>query len=76
LLFSAVTDFGQALEEEVILRLLTIPATIRQPTEPSQEITRALDALTRERQDKVRRSISERNARFFETEAEKLEGWQ
>ena len=27
------------------------------------------------RKDAVQRSISERNSRFFETEAEKLEGW-
>jgi adenine-specific DNA-methyltransferase len=75
LLFSAVTDFGKALEEEVILRLLTIPSTVGRSIEPSPEVLQTLEAATRERQVQVQREISERNARFFETEAEKLEGW-
>jgi adenine-specific DNA-methyltransferase len=75
LLFSAVTDFGQTLEDEVALRLLTIPARVGSATQPTQEVLEVLAAATRDRQQKVQRSISERNARFFETEAEKLEGW-
>jgi adenine-specific DNA-methyltransferase len=35
----------------------------------------ALEGATRARKEGVQRSISERNAGFFETEAEKLEGW-
>ena len=35
----------------------------------------ALSAITRQRQESIQRVISERNARFFEIEAEKLEGW-
>jgi predicted nucleic acid-binding Zn-ribbon protein len=31
--------------------------------------------FTRQRQSEIQRTISERNARFFEAEAEKLEGW-
>jgi hypothetical protein len=34
-----------------------------------------LDALIEERQAAIHRGISERNARFFEAEAEKLDGW-
>lgn len=34
-----------------------------------------LDELTRERQVDIRQEISKRNARFFEAEAEKLDGW-
>jgi len=35
----------------------------------------ALDARTRQRHAAIQRTISERNARFFEAEAEKLDGW-
>jgi adenine-specific DNA-methyltransferase len=34
-----------------------------------------LDAIIEERQAAIQRGISERNARFFEAEAEKLDGW-
>jgi adenine-specific DNA-methyltransferase len=34
-----------------------------------------LDAIMEQRQAAIQRSISERNARFFEAEAEKLDGW-
>jgi adenine-specific DNA-methyltransferase len=34
-----------------------------------------LESLTLSRQESIRRTISERNAGFFEVEAEKLEGW-
>ncbi len=75
LLFAAVTDFGQPIEEDVVVRLLTIPARIGSPVEPTAEVLKVLKELTRARQEAVQRSISERNARYFEAEAEKLEGW-
>jgi adenine-specific DNA-methyltransferase len=34
-----------------------------------------LETTTRQRQATIQRGISERNARFYEVEAEKLEGW-
>ena len=36
---------------------------------------RQLETLTQQRQAAIQRSISERNARFFEEEADKLDGW-
>lgn len=75
LLFAAATDFGQTLEEEVVLRLLTIPARVGSVTEASPEVLQVLEAATQTRQEAVQRSISERNGRYFEAEAEKLEGW-
>ena len=36
---------------------------------------KTLDSLTLHRQQSIQRGISERNARFFEAEAEKLDGW-
>ena len=36
---------------------------------------RQLETLTQQRQAAIQRNISERNARFFEEEADKLDGW-
>ena len=37
--------------------------------------TSALEATTQQRQTAIQREISERNARFFEAEVDKLDGW-
>jgi adenine-specific DNA-methyltransferase len=75
LLFAAVTDMGQTIDEETAARLLSLPASVASPVEPATETLKALDDILAARQGSVQRSISERNSRFFETEAEKLEGW-
>lgn len=75
LLFAAVTDMGQTVDEETATRLLKMPARIGAPAESTPEVLLVLEGATRIRQESVQRSISERNALFFETEAEKLEGW-
>ena len=66
---------GQTIDEEVAIRLLTMPARVGASVDSTPEIMNALEGATRARKEGVQRSISERNARFFETEAEKLEGW-
>lgn len=38
-------------------------------------VMQQLDILTQQRQAAIQRGISERNARFFEAEADKLDGW-
>jgi adenine-specific DNA-methyltransferase len=63
------------LDEETASRLLTLPATVGAPVEPPTETLTALDEISSARQDAVQREISKRNSRFFETEAEKLDGW-
>ena len=75
----AATDEGQTLDEGSAARLLTLPGT-SSPLPPGEGrgeggFREALDAITQQRQATIRRSISERNARFFEAEAEKLDGW-
>jgi hypothetical protein len=75
LLFAAVSDMGQALDDEVATRLLTLPSTIGTAVEPAIEVVNVLDSIKDERGQAVQRSVSERNAQFFEAEAEKLEGW-
>jgi adenine-specific DNA-methyltransferase len=75
LLFAAVTDMGQTLDVEVAARLLTLPATVGSVVEPATHVVSVLNSIKSEREQVVQRSVSERNARFFEDEAEKLEGW-
>jgi adenine-specific DNA-methyltransferase len=76
LILSAVTDDGQTLEEDVAQRLLTLPcASAPRPLIAEDGIQATLDTLTQSRQTNIQRNISERNARFFEAEADKLDGW-
>ena len=73
LIFAAVTNAGETLEEEAVRRLFSLPGEAGQSllaTAPNQ-----LDAITHRRQSEIQRSISERNARFFEAETDKLDGW-
>jgi len=76
LIFSALTDDGQELDEEVAQRLMTLPCA-SDPCLHTAGVTApgVLDTLTHSRQAAIQRTISERNARFFEAEADKLDGW-
>ena len=77
LIFAAETDDGQMLDEEVAARLLTLPGTTSSLPHAGEGLgERAeLDSITQQRQAAIQRNISERNARFFEEEADKLDGW-
>jgi hypothetical protein len=75
IIFAAVTDTGETLDEETASRLLTLPGrdtghSIKDPV-PSEN----LQQTTQTRQTLIQRGISERNARLFEIEADKLDGW-
>jgi superfamily II DNA or RNA helicase len=74
LIFAAVTDEGTPLDENSAARLFTLPAEVLGgiSSDPPAD---AIDEHTRQRQTSIQRTISERNARFFEHEAEKLDGW-
>jgi len=76
LIFSAITDDGHELDEGVAQRLMTLPCA-SDPCLHTAGATApgALDALTHSRQVAIQRVISARNARFFEAEADKLDGW-
>jgi adenine-specific DNA-methyltransferase len=74
LIFAAETDDGQTLDEEVASRLLTLPGSVAGQAQPGLTTT-PLEAQTQQRQAAIQRNISERNARFFEEEADKLDGW-
>jgi len=59
----------------VIARLFTLHWSSVGPVSISDEALTNLTALTRQRQSIIQRDISERNARFFTEESDKLEGW-
>ncbi len=74
LLCAAITEDGQVLDDDLAQRLLSLPAkTISQLTDIAD--SDKLRSITDERQTAIQKGISERNARFFEAEAEKLDGW-
>ncbi len=76
LIFSANTDDGHELDEDVARRMMTLPcATDPCPCTLQAAAADALDAQTQRRQAAIQRDISERNARIFEAEADKLDGW-
>jgi len=74
LLLTAVTADGDLLEEEQARRLLTVSAQVVK--QDGVQIENNIIALTIEkRRDTILRQISERNAQFFEAEANKIDGW-
>ena len=73
LIFGAVTDDGNPLDEQCAARLFTLPGKVTGPCLSIAPGT--VEAAIQQRQAAIKRIISERNARFFEAEAEKLEGW-
>lgn len=73
LVFAAVTSDGQTLDQETARRLFTLPGRVDGPTTGDQPT--ALASLTREAESAIQQTISERNGRFFEAEATKLDGW-
>jgi adenine-specific DNA-methyltransferase len=76
LIIAATTDDGQTLDDEVAARLLTLPGTSAPlPQAGEGAVTQLLETHTQQRQAVIQRDISERNARFFEAEADKLDGW-
>ncbi len=74
LILASVGDDGAAMDAEVAVRLLTLPGRATgQPAGLSPEAP--LESIVSARQATIQRGISERNARIFEAEIEKLEGW-
>jgi adenine-specific DNA-methyltransferase len=74
LLFAAIAENGNALEEDVVRRLLSLPATSITLLADTP-FNGKLRAWIEQRKAAIQRNISERNAKFFEAEAEKLDGW-
>jgi adenine-specific DNA-methyltransferase len=74
LIFSANTDAGVMLDEDQAKRLLTLPAIVKSAMLNFPE-TPEIEAFAKKRCVEIQRTISERNARFYEAEADKLDGW-
>jgi len=74
LIVSALSDSGLALEEDTASRLLSLPGEVTGSIQNSPP-DEALRTFTSQRQAAIQRTISERNAQFFEAEADKLDGW-
>ncbi len=74
LIFAAVTDDGAVIEEEVAAKLFSLPGSIT-GAETANAPSLTLSQQSERRQTAILQTISERNGRFFEIEAEKLEGW-
>ena len=75
LLLSGVGDDGAPLANEVTSRLMTIGGSVAGEASAQQGVSSVLADALLAQQAKIRRDISERNARFFEAEADKLDGW-
>jgi adenine-specific DNA-methyltransferase len=74
LVFSARTDDGQVVDEDVAQRLFSLPAAA---VEPGAELRsgKALDEMVDRRRTAIQQVISERNGKYFEAEAVKLDSW-
>ena len=73
LILSAQTDDGSVLDGETAKRMLSLPG--QQTRECPESAPAAIADLEALAQNRIQRSISERNAQFFEDEANKLDGW-
>jgi Helicase conserved C-terminal domain len=66
---------AEALSDDVAMRLLTLAAYTRAEVVPPTGVNTDLAVRLGRRQKEIQGAISERNARFFEAEADKLDGW-
>jgi adenine-specific DNA-methyltransferase len=73
LILAAECDNGDVLDEEMVKRLLALPANVadQMPLAPEGN----LDAVTENRRGEIAQEIGKRNLTFFEAETEKLEAW-
>ena len=74
LLCAASTDAGLVLDQETATRLLRLPGWLLPPA-PATEPPATLREVAAQQRAQVEAAIGARNARFFEDEAAKLEGW-
>lgn len=75
LIFAALNDDGQVLDEETAHRLLTLPGQYVGEMTSETPPRATLEGMTGQRQSEYVRGISARNAQFFEDEVDKLDGW-
>src|SRR5207248_5106977 len=74
-LVSGLSDDGEPLSDEAASRLLTLAGRVGVEIIPPTHVLDCINGELRVRQQGIQRAISERNARYFEAEADKLDGW-
>ena len=74
LLFAAITEDGQLMEEDAARRLFSLQARSVKAIHNGQFPQKLREVMTQQ-QAAIRREISARNAAFFEEEASKLDSW-
>jgi superfamily II DNA or RNA helicase len=75
LILAGIADNGAVLSDETTSRMMTIGGNVGAQVTLPTAIATVLTQSAAEQQTGIRRRISERNARFFEEEADKLDGW-
>tara|TARA_R110002124_G_scaffold126278_4_gene285818 strand:- start:9223 stop:12087 length:2865 start_codon:yes stop_codon:yes gene_type:complete len=75
LLLSGLSDDGTELSAEAATRMMTIAGNVAGSAALPNSIASTLEQSLEQQQRHIRRNISERNAQFFEIEANKLDGW-
>lgn len=73
LIFCVITDDGAMLDADAAARMFTLPGKVSGPclASPPEQ----LETEAHRRQAAIQHTIAERNTRFFEAEADKLDGW-
>lgn len=74
LIFAAITSDGAELDSEVVSRMLSQNAKQGQGVLELSHLP-LLDSITAREQARIQKGTSDRNAKFFEQEAAKLDGW-
>lgn len=75
LLVAGVDDSGAPITQEILDRLWTIPGRAMDRVEPPPAVIASLNDALQGQQAEVREEVGQRNARYFEVEADKLDGW-
>ncbi len=75
ILLAGRTDDGGAIGADEIRRLFDLPATISGPAAAAGDAATALDQLTGTHRQAILNRMTERDARAFETEMDKLDKW-
>lgn len=73
-LYIATTNDGSKLEEEAVRRMFSLGGRIVDTTNIVFD-EGLLEKHITEREQEIHKKVSERNAKYFEEEAEKLDGW-
>jgi adenine-specific DNA-methyltransferase len=75
ILLTGMTDAGEMLTRETCERLLTLPAKGGQQIVADPDMTMRLERGLEEDRASIRLTVAERNARYLDAEAAKLDAW-